>query len=143
MRGFLPLNSSWCWLGAVCVRIWPPRFATHGRTHSTAQHSKAAARSPLLLPPALTAALQLPHPPRTPFCLSFIHFSRPALILLTLPCPCPSPSAATSSCAGTVTRHWREYQKGKPTSTNPIASIFAWTRGLAHRAKLDDNEGEG
>jgi isocitrate dehydrogenase len=42
-----------------------------------------------------------------------------------------------------VTRHWREYQKGKPTSTNPIASIFAWTRGLAHRAKLDDNEGEG
>jgi hypothetical protein len=44
--------------------------------------------------------------------------------------------------AGTVTRHWREYQKGNPTSTNPIASIFAWTRGLAHRAKLDDNEGE-
>lgn len=40
---------------------------------------------------------------------------------------------------GTVTRHWREYQKGKPTSTNPVASIFAWTRGLAHRAKLDDN----
>lgn len=40
---------------------------------------------------------------------------------------------------GTVTRHWREYQKGKETSTNPIASIFAWTRGLAHRAKLDEN----
>eukprot|EP00879_Flechtneria_rotunda_P033412 GHRR01037001.1.p1 GENE.GHRR01037001.1~~GHRR01037001.1.p1 ORF type:complete len:415 (+),score=153.36 GHRR01037001.1:154-1398(+) len=40
---------------------------------------------------------------------------------------------------GTVTRHWREYQKGKPTSTNPVASIFAWTRGLAHRAKLDSN----
>jgi len=40
---------------------------------------------------------------------------------------------------GTVTRHWREYQKGKETSTNPIASIFAWTRGLAHRAKLDNN----
>jgi len=40
---------------------------------------------------------------------------------------------------GTVTRHWREYQKGKETSTNPIASIFAWTRGLAHRAKLDKN----
>jgi isocitrate dehydrogenase len=38
---------------------------------------------------------------------------------------------------GTVTRHWREYQKGNPTSTNPIASIYAWTRGLAHRAKLD------
>ena len=40
---------------------------------------------------------------------------------------------------GTVTRHYREYQKGKETSTNPIASIFAWTRGLEHRAKLDEN----
>ncbi len=40
---------------------------------------------------------------------------------------------------GTVTRHYREYQKGKQTSTNSIASIFAWTRGLAHRAKLDAN----
>ena len=40
---------------------------------------------------------------------------------------------------GTVTRHFREYQKGKPTSTNPIASIFAWTRGLAHRARIDAN----
>ena len=40
---------------------------------------------------------------------------------------------------GTVTRHYREHQKGKATSTNPIASIFAWTRGLAHRAKLDKN----
>ena len=40
---------------------------------------------------------------------------------------------------GTVTRHYRQHQQGKPTSTNPIASIFAWTRGLAHRAKLDDN----
>ncbi|MFC4586645.1 NADP-dependent isocitrate dehydrogenase [Sphaerisporangium corydalis] len=38
---------------------------------------------------------------------------------------------------GTVTRHYREHQKGNPTSTNPIASIFAWTRGLAHRGKLD------
>ncbi len=38
---------------------------------------------------------------------------------------------------GTVTRHYRQYQRGKPTSTNPIASIFAWTRGLAHRGKLD------
>ena len=38
---------------------------------------------------------------------------------------------------GTVTRHFREHQKGNPTSTNPIASIFAWTRGLAHRGKLD------
>ena len=40
---------------------------------------------------------------------------------------------------GTVTRHYRQHQLGKPTSTNPIASIYAWTRGLAHRAKLDDN----
>src|SRR4051812_31995154 len=40
---------------------------------------------------------------------------------------------------GTVTRHYREHQKGRQTSTNPIASIFAWTRGLAHRAKLDNN----
>jgi isocitrate dehydrogenase len=39
---------------------------------------------------------------------------------------------------GTVTRHYREHQKGNPTSTNPIASIFAWTRGLEHRAKLDN-----
>jgi isocitrate dehydrogenase len=38
---------------------------------------------------------------------------------------------------GTVTRHYRQHQKGKPTSTNPIASIFAWTQGLAHRGKLD------
>jgi len=40
---------------------------------------------------------------------------------------------------GTVTRHYRAYQRGEETSTNPIASIFAWTRGLSHRAKLDDN----
>lgn len=41
---------------------------------------------------------------------------------------------------GTVTRHYRMHQQGKPTSTNPIASIFAWTRGLQHRGLLDDNE---
>ncbi|PIT69324.1 NADP-dependent isocitrate dehydrogenase [Bartonella tribocorum] len=41
---------------------------------------------------------------------------------------------------GTVTRHYRQHQKGEETSTNSIASIFAWTRGLAHRAKLDNNE---
>ncbi|HZE84244.1 MAG TPA: isocitrate/isopropylmalate family dehydrogenase, partial [Puia sp.] len=41
---------------------------------------------------------------------------------------------------GTVTRHYRDHQAGKPTSTNPIASIFAWTRGLAFRGKLDGNE---
>ena len=39
---------------------------------------------------------------------------------------------------GTVTRHYRQYQQGTPTSTNPIASIFAWTRALEHRGKLDD-----
>ena len=41
---------------------------------------------------------------------------------------------------GTVTRHYRQHQEGKATSTNPIASIFAWTRGLAHRGKLDRND---
>ena len=41
---------------------------------------------------------------------------------------------------GTVTRHFRQHQQGKETSTNPIASIFAWTRGLQHRGKLDDNQ---
>ncbi len=40
---------------------------------------------------------------------------------------------------GTVTRHYREHQKGKETSTNSTASIFAWSRGLKHRAKLDNN----
>lgn len=41
---------------------------------------------------------------------------------------------------GTVTRHYREYQAGRPTSTNPIASIFAWTRGLEFRGKKDGNQ---
>ena len=41
---------------------------------------------------------------------------------------------------GTVTRHYRQHQQGKETSTNSMASIFAWTRGLLHRAKLDNNE---
>src|SRR5690625_4608265 len=39
---------------------------------------------------------------------------------------------------GTVTRHYRQHQAGQPTATNPIASIFVWTRGLAHRGKLDN-----
>jgi hypothetical protein len=43
------------------------------------------------------------------------------------------PLLLSCAAAGTVTRHWREHQKGNPTSTNPVASIFAWTRGLAHR----------
>src|SRR5271154_2133414 len=54
-----------------------------------------------------------------------------------------TPDGATveaEAAHGTVTRHYREHQKGKETSTNPIASIFAWTRGLTHRAKLDGNE---
>ena len=41
---------------------------------------------------------------------------------------------------GTVTRHYRQHQQGNPTSTNPIASIFAWTRGFSHRARLDGND---
>jgi isocitrate dehydrogenase len=44
---------------------------------------------------------------------------------------------------GTVTRHYREHQKGRETSTNSVASIYAWTRGLAHRAKLDSNKALG
>ena len=47
-------------------------------------------------------------------------------------------TALAEAAHGTVTRHYRQHQAGKPTSTNPIASIFAWTRGLMHRAKLDD-----
>ena len=46
-------------------------------------------------------------------------------------------STSVRCIPGAVTRHYRQYQQGKPTSTNPIASIFAWTRGLEHRGKLD------
>ncbi|XP_066301699.1 isocitrate dehydrogenase [NADP] cytoplasmic-like [Branchiostoma lanceolatum] len=54
---------------------------------------------------------------------------------------CPDGKTVESEAAhGTVTRHYRMHQQGKETSTNPIASIFAWTRGLLHRAKLDGNE---
>ena len=52
----------------------------------------------------------------------------------------PDGSVEAEAAHGTVTRHYREHQKGKETSTNPIASIFAWTRGLLHRAKLDNND---
>ena len=48
------------------------------------------------------------------------------------------PLIPTTTAHGTVTRHYREYQKGKETSTNPIASIFAWTRGLIQRGTLDN-----
>ncbi|CAI0547372.1 unnamed protein product [Linum tenue] len=55
---------------------------------------------------------------------------------------CPDGKTIEAEAAhGTVTRHYRVHQKGGETSTNSIASIFAWTRGLAHRAKLDDNAG--
>ena len=46
----------------------------------------------------------------------------------------------TEAAHGTVTRHYRDHQAGKPTSTNPIASIFAWTRGLEFRGTLDKNQ---
>lgn len=53
---------------------------------------------------------------------------------------CPDGKTIESEAAhGTVTRHYRFHQQGKETSTNPIASIFAWTRGFLHRAKLDNN----
>ena len=50
-----------------------------------------------------------------------------------------SDSVEAEAAHGTVTRHYRQHQEGKQTSTNSLASIFAWTRGLAHRAKLDGN----
>ncbi|KAI1280902.1 Isocitrate dehydrogenase [NADP] cytoplasmic [Halotydeus destructor] len=54
---------------------------------------------------------------------------------------CPDGKTVEAEAAhGTVTRHYRFHQQGKETSTNPIASIFAWTRGFLHRAKLDDNK---
>jgi len=63
-----------------------------------------------------------------------------SLGLMTSVLVCPDGKTIESEAAhGTVTRHWRQYQEGKETSTNPIASIFAWTRGLSHRAKLDGN----
>ena len=55
--------------------------------------------------------------------------------------PTPDGKVVEAEAAhGTVTRHYRQHQQGKPTSTNPIASIYAWTRGLAHRGKLDGNQ---
>uniref|UniRef100_A0A183B4Q1 Iso_dh domain-containing protein n=1 Tax=Echinostoma caproni TaxID=27848 RepID=A0A183B4Q1_9TREM len=61
--------------------------------------------------------------------------------LMTSVLMCPDGRTIEAEAAhGTVTRHYREHQKGNPTSTNPIASIFAWTRGLEHRGKLDKNQ---
>ena len=51
----------------------------------------------------------------------------------------PDGSVEAEAAHGTVTRHYRMHQQGKETSTNSIASIYAWTRGLLHRAKLDNN----
>ncbi|ODM95890.1 Isocitrate dehydrogenase [NADP], mitochondrial [Orchesella cincta] len=63
-----------------------------------------------------------------------------SLGLMTSVLICPDGKTIESEAAhGTVTRHYRMHQKGQPTSTNPIASIFAWTQGLIHRAKLDNN----
>ena len=50
----------------------------------------------------------------------------------------PDGAIEAEAAHGTVTRHYRQHQQGKETSTNSIASIFAWTRGLMHRAKLDN-----
>jgi len=63
-----------------------------------------------------------------------------SLGMMTSVLQCPSGAIEAEAAHGTVTRHYREHQKGNSTSTNPIASIFAWTRGLLHRAKLDENE---
>lgn len=64
-----------------------------------------------------------------------------SLGLMTSVLLCPDGKTVEAEAAhGTVTRHYRQHQQGKETSTNPIASIFAWTRGLLHRAKLDEND---
>lgn len=64
-----------------------------------------------------------------------------SLGLMTSVLTTPDGSVVEAEAAhGTVTRHYRQHQAGKPTSTNPIASIYAWTRGLAHRGKLDGNQ---
>ena len=65
-----------------------------------------------------------------------VHFGLMTSVLIT-----PDGKTMEAEAAhGTVTRHYRDHQAGKPTSTNPIASIFAWTRGLAFRGKLDGNQ---
>ncbi|XP_060517286.1 isocitrate dehydrogenase [NADP], mitochondrial-like [Cylas formicarius] len=62
-----------------------------------------------------------------------------SLGMMTSVLMCPDGKTVEAEAAhGTVTRHYRQHQKGLPTSTNPIASIFAWTRGIEHRGKLDD-----
>ncbi len=63
-----------------------------------------------------------------------------SLGLMTSVLMAPDGSLVAEAAHGTITRHYRQYLKGEPTSTNPIASIYAWTRGLEHRGKLDDNK---
>jgi len=63
-----------------------------------------------------------------------------SLGLMTSVLQAPDGSVESEAAHGTVTRHYRVHQKGGETSTNSIASMFAWTRGLLHRAKLDSNE---
>jgi isocitrate dehydrogenase len=60
-----------------------------------------------------------------------------SLGLMTSVLMTPDGNVEAEAAHGTVTRHYRMHQQGKPTSTNPIASIFAWTRGLEHRGKVD------
>merc|ERR1719263_2238136 len=63
-----------------------------------------------------------------------------SLGLMTSELRCPDGSIEAEAAHGTVTRHYRFHQQGKETSTNSIASIFAWTRGLTARAEFDNNE---
>lgn len=69
--------------------------------------------------------------------LSYLGYG--SLGLMTSVLVAPDGSVEAEAAHGTVTRHYRMHQQGKETSTNSIASIFAWTRGLLHRAKLDSN----
>ena len=63
-----------------------------------------------------------------------------SLGLMTSVLICPDGSIEAEAAHGTVTRHYRCHQRGETTSTNSIASIYAWTRGLWHRGRLDKNE---
>ena len=63
-----------------------------------------------------------------------------SLGLMTSVLICPDGSIEAEAAHGTVTRHYRRHQQGKVTSTNSIASIYAWTRGLWHRGRLDGNK---
>lgn len=73
--------------------------------------------------------------PKVHFCNNLGYGS---LGLMTSVLFTPDGAVEAEAAHGTVTRHYRQHQKGKETSTNSIASIFAWTRGLLHRAKLDN-----